>query len=132
MTPTEEQRVGSKVDKLFALTSDMNTTLNIMVTRFDAHEAQHQQYNSQRELTCPHTLDMRKVSADVDAIAGIAREHGVRICNLEQWHADINSDEAVEAATRQLKMTPWKWLLENAEKIALAVIIAYLLYHFGL
>jgi hypothetical protein len=55
-----------------------------------------------------------------------------RIEDIEAWMNTEKVGDEIEGAQRTIIYTPVKWTLKNFEKIMMALVVAWLLFRFGL
>jgi len=132
MTPDEVRALNSKMDDMIEVLGDVRVDVASIKAEQKAHADAHIERDSHREATCPHGQGIQQIRADMNALAGVQRQHHETIVCLQDWKAAIESDIKVDGAKKKVIWAPWLWLKSNTEKALLAVLIAYLLMKFGL
>lgn len=139
MSPEELQTLNTKIDKLFGVTSRMATEVAVLTTEFRAHREAEEERHDNRSVTCPTAprvsrLEQRfdSMVANIDALAGIQRADQTELKKLTRWREDIEKMRAVDEVTDDLMWRPMRWLIDNSEKVGIALVIAYLIARFGL
>lgn len=132
MTPDEARTLGDKIDRAFAAVNNLEVTVGVLVAEFRAYKDAESTRWELHQAKCPVAGPMRDTATSVDAIAGIQRGHETRITELEEWRDDVDDAGIASSTARAVKMRPVSWLTENGTKVAIALLIAYLLYRFGL
>lgn len=139
MSPDEARGIESKIDKLFGVTSKMATDVEVLKTEFKAHREADEERHGNRSVTCPTAprvsrLEQRfdSMVANIDALAGIQRADHAELKKLNRWRDDLEKMRAVDEVTDDLTWRPVRWLIDNSEKVGIALMIAYLIVRFGL
>jgi hypothetical protein len=131
MSPDEIATISNKLDRLTGETAGLTTAIEVLATEFRAHRTMEEAAAKVRDLTCPKSRAVDKLVGDVDALAGIVRRDSGRTDSLEVWRNAVTTEAAVDEAERGIIFKPLSWIGRNAEKIALAVAVAYIIVRLG-
>ena len=132
MSPDDVAILAAKLDQTTSELSEIKVAMNVLITQFEAHRQAEALAQEIREKTCPNATALRKLQSDADGLAGIARRNTARIEDIEAWMNTEKVGDEIEGAQRTIIYTPVKWTLKNFEKIMMALVVAWLLFRFGL
>lgn len=131
MTLDDVATINGKVDNLASEVASQRTAIEVLIAEFKAHRAFDQESVKNREATCPQNQIINRLVNDVDALAGVQRSNTARLGKLEEWHHAEKDDELIHDAKSTVIYAPLRWLWSNGTQIAVALIIAYMIWRFG-
>lgn len=141
MTPDDIQRISQAVAAAISPTlvdvnsklGEVDRQLGIVVTKQEAHEELHEVHALNRSLTCPTApllqetlMTMNSLANNVNALAGIQRDHHDRLVLLEA--ADKVEKETALVVKERLR--PVKWVVGNVDKVLWALVAAFTIAYF--
>jgi hypothetical protein len=121
-----------EVSEILTAVHNVDKRLALLDVRFEEHVRLQGTEVEFHAATCPMGRTVLGIRNDVDALASMQRVQGTDIKELKTWRREVDDDELVESAVNHERLQPVKWAFANVEKIMLAIVIAYLVFRFGL